>query len=1091
MDCDIGRTRAAFAQLAAGICALHESGKMHRDLKPSNVLVTMEGRVVIVDFGLISDLSGTQDAARSLIAGTPAYMAPELLMSNASAAADWYSAGVMLFEALVGRLPSADDLSDTVSPACFPGCCAPDLVELCRALLRRNPLDRPSGREVLGRFAASEPAEYSPGAEPPLIGREQELVRIRGALQGVLEGGAATVLVTGKSGVGKTALIRRFLRDLGTTASLVVSGRCYEQELIPYNALDEIVDAIAAYLRSLPSRQRNAIVDRDTALAARILPALSGNESGAVPMGERIESNELRQAAFTAFRILLTRLAADRPVVIHIDDLHWAHDDSLRLLAEVLRPPRIARLLLILSSRADDSASQRALAALLHGQPEPGRPLLVELQELSPADAENLASLLSPSASADETAAIAKESAGNPFLLTELAHYTQSRMQAEKNALVSLEQMLLSRVDRLPAAARQLLETVAIAGRPVDSRLALKAACQDRASRSAIADLRARRLIRIEQGSERREIDAYHDRIRQAVVNGMPPERRSRRHLDIALEFEASERGGPEFLALHFRAGDDKPKASHYSVVAARLAYQALAFENAARWYREALDLAPQAGKEQWPLRIGLADALSSAGRNAEAARIYRDCANHADADRQLELKRKAAAELLISGETEEGMTALGQVLEAVGMRMPRTSRHAIPMLLFDRLRLSWRGLDFHPRAPSRGQQELRRADACWTVAQGLYLVDPIRAAHFHSRHLLLALQIGDVYRVARALSIEAAYTAFTGGKARRKTAALLQRAQRVAADSGHDHAIALARVAQGMIAFLEGRWAEARESLNGAERSLRERCAGVAWDLATVRLVHCAALLMLGELGAMSSIGPEMLQGAEARGNRYESNYLQIVVGHGVHLTADRPDQADAHLEAAMAGRSRHHFYLPHWWALMARSQIWLYRGDVSASLELVQSNWGVIRHAGLMRIEYARVMSWFQRGTCRVAMAATSDGSRALLRGACKDAESIERLDGITWGRPLADLVRAGAASAGGNPEAALSYFTSAESAFRSHDMGLFAAVARMRIGALIRGEAGKSAVEAATAWMEGQGIRNPARMAAMYSPGFSALE
>src|SRR5262249_12235907 len=149
----------------------------------------------------------------------------------------------------------------------------------------------------------------------------------------------------------------------------------------------------------------------------------------------------------------------------------------------------------------------------------------------------------------------------------------------------------------------------------------------------------------------------------------------------------------------------------------------------------------------------------------------------------QLDLRRKAAAELLISGHTEEGMEALTQVLRAVGLRMPRTGRRALPALLFDRLRLAWRGLDFHTSIPaSRSEQELSRADACWAVAQGLYLVDPVRAAHFHTRHLLLALQLGDTYRIARALAIEAAYVAFTGGKTRKKTAALLLCAQRVAA---------------------------------------------------------------------------------------------------------------------------------------------------------------------------------------------------------------------------------------------------------------------------------------------------------------------
>src|SRR6185436_3555393 len=146
---DLEHLRLALRQLAEGLHALHETGKLHRDIKPSNVLVTKEGRVVILDFGLVAEAEGKKAHDSITLAGTPDYMSPEqgaqLPISRAS---DWYSVGVMLYQALTARLPFSGKYFEVMmnkqnfdppQPADLIPNTPPDLNELCVRLLRRKP----------------------------------------------------------------------------------------------------------------------------------------------------------------------------------------------------------------------------------------------------------------------------------------------------------------------------------------------------------------------------------------------------------------------------------------------------------------------------------------------------------------------------------------------------------------------------------------------------------------------------------------------------------------------------------------------------------------------------------------------------------------------------------------------------------------------------------------------------------------------------------------------------------------------------------------------------------------------------------------
>src|SRR5262249_27106487 len=434
---------------------------------------------------------------------------------------------------------------------------------LCMEMLRRDPQARPRGDEVLRRLSSSDPLlrdsqptplPSSHRLEVPLIGRKRHLRELTDALEETRTGRTVLVEVHGRSGAGKSALVQRFLDDLREDADTVIlMGRCYEQESVPYKALDNLIDALSRYLERLPAAEAQALWPRDLAALARVFPVLRRlGSGGCVPRGplEMNDPQEVRRRALSALRELLARLGDRRPLVLAIDDVQWGDEDSAALLTDLLRPPDQPTLLLLLCYRREETDSSPCLRALRKiqepGGPErkapkramEGQPVLRKTRELgelerldlpveplSPAERRELAPALLDSP--DETAAargdsIARQSGGYPFFVYELVQHLQGgASSAERPSKsgddVSLSTVLWSRICRLPEEARRLLEIVAVASRPLYQSDACQAA-EVGEEHTALACLRAGRLLRSSGPGEHGEIETYHDRIRETVL---------------------------------------------------------------------------------------------------------------------------------------------------------------------------------------------------------------------------------------------------------------------------------------------------------------------------------------------------------------------------------------------------------------------------------------------------------------------------------------------------------------------------------------------------------------------------------------------
>ena len=428
------RLRGALIQLVDALIALHKAGKLHRDLKPSNVLVTPQGRLALLDFGLVASVA--EDNPEKLAVGTPVYMSPEQAADQPlSEASDWYSVGAMVYEALTGRRPFEGDSEQVMTrkqteqpqhPTQLALGIPADLAHLAMQLL--DAVAERSGRpglailDQLGATPSQKTRDMARSAVPmSFVGRTREIDELRRALADTRTHGVA-VLVRGKSGIGKSTLVRRFLRGLGEQV-FVLEGRCFEREQVPFKMLDGIVDMLTGVLIALPPADLDALVPKELASLVRLFPVMKRVKrftelaaTGTSPA----DPAELRRRGFVALRALFARLARIRPLVIFVDDGHWGDADSTGFFTELVHHAE-AQMLVILAHRPEDYLG--VVAKLKTPLSRRGDVRDLEVTALGDDDAIALVAQLAIDSGRAE--AVVRAGAGNPLVLTEMARAPQ------------------------------------------------------------------------------------------------------------------------------------------------------------------------------------------------------------------------------------------------------------------------------------------------------------------------------------------------------------------------------------------------------------------------------------------------------------------------------------------------------------------------------------------------------------------------------------------------------------------------------------------------------------------------------------------
>jgi len=457
-------------------------------------------------------------------------------------------------------------------------------------------------------------------SEAALVGRDDELTALAEGLAAAQNGSGRTMLLGGEGGVGKTALLRHFVAQSGATAlwgtTPVAAG-----ERLPYAPF---VDLLRALEHDLPAALKNlGEARRDV---APLLP-ITTDVAAAVPTDPFA-----RLRLVDALRVIIEQAADQRPpLVVILDDLHWADDASLAVLSYLVQQLRATPVLLVATYRSDALEDEPGLGPLLAELIRLEHVSHIELRGLSVDELLRIEADCDTNPAPDELRTLAARAAGNPFMFGQLVAAANG---AQGSLPRDLRQLLLARVSALPPFVRAVAQACAVAGRSATS--ALISALLPGRHTEVISALRL--LVRsavLDPPSALGEPYAFHHPLMQeAVIDDLLPDERAGLHRRIAavLESETTPSAEPAALveaAIHWAAADDPTRAMPALIAGAQAAQQLHAFELAHTFLEQALGLtaASGGGTMAAQLRLRAAEAAYLSGhveRATELAKLAR-----------------------------------------------------------------------------------------------------------------------------------------------------------------------------------------------------------------------------------------------------------------------------------------------------------------------------------------------------------------------------------------------------------------------------------------------------------------------------------
>jgi tetratricopeptide (TPR) repeat protein len=659
-------------EIAEAIEEAHANRLVHRDLKPGNIMITTQGHVKVMDFGLARKAAPTEAdstltyggeplTASGVVIGTPQYMSPEQACGRPiDHRSDLFSFGIILCELLGGKHPfrrrSAIEMMTAimheppdlaVSPSSD---LAPGWIVLMRRLLAKSPDERYASigeaREDMENLASA-PAgvqEESAASQIPLIGRDQEKAELVRLLEGALAGRGSVVFIGGEPGIGKTHLTRAILAEAARRGCFPVTGHCYEMEgAPPYVPFIEMLEYAG---RALPRDAFRFMLGDSAPEVARLMPELR-RMFPEIPPPIELPPELQRRFMFNAYREFVGRGARATAFVAVFEDLHWADEPTVLLLQHLAQTFSTLPALMVGTYRDVELDVARPFARTLDTLLREKLATRIPLRRLPVGGVEAMLGALSGQAPpASLVRIVFDETEGNPFFVEEVFRHLadEGRLFDEQGKWRTglragdlrvpegVRLVIGRRLERLGVETRRVLTTAAVIGRNFSLRLLedLESARPD-AALEAVEEAERAHLVTAERAGRETRYRFVHELVRQTLAEALSLPRLQRLHARIAEAIEriyaANVEAQASVLAHHLYqagAGADVEKAVTWLTRAARQAAAAAAFEDALAHLDNAVALLE--GEESVRVaefHVERASAFRALGRTADAVSAF------------------------------------------------------------------------------------------------------------------------------------------------------------------------------------------------------------------------------------------------------------------------------------------------------------------------------------------------------------------------------------------------------------------------------------------------------------------------------------
>ena len=704
------------SQICQALVHCHSQGIIHRDLKPENVWLSQDGTAKLGDFGLAVSADFSRITLEGALVGTVVYMPPELMLGHqAEPRSDLYSLGVMLYEAVTGRPPFLGDqfvaiISQHInSPPVAPSWHNPEVPQaletLILRLLAKTPDERPaSAAEVAKALAAvgsSAPAlaeravqqdakSLSRLAAGVFIGREQETKQLHVALNETLAGKGHLFMLVGEPGSGKTRMTEQLTTYARLCNAQVLTGSCYEGEGAP--AFWPWLQIIRSYAQELEPEKLLSIMGPGAADIAQVVSEIRERLPD-LPPPPPLEPEQARFRLFDSVTTFLKNASKLQPLVVILDDLHWADKPSLLLLQFLARELKDACILVIGTYRDMELGRQHPLSQTLGELSRQGLSARIVLRGLTEQDVARFIEMttgIKPPENLVRT--VYQQTEGNPFFLSEIVRLLVVEGQLERPQVTSsssiripegVREVIGRRLDQLSDECNRILTTASVIGREfsLDALEPLSDVSGDQLLELLDEAMAARVINEMPQAIG--QYSFVHALIRETLYDEISTARRVRFHRRIGEVLEKLYANNPDShlteLAYHFfqaSPAGNSDKAIDYAIRAAKRATSLLAYEEAAGHYERAravTELQEEVDEAQrGEMSLALGDAHKKAGNNAKAREAFLQAADIARKRGAPEQLARAAlgmgTSIVASGKVDElEVSTLKEALSALG----------------------------------------------------------------------------------------------------------------------------------------------------------------------------------------------------------------------------------------------------------------------------------------------------------------------------------------------------------------------------------------------------------------------------------------